>query len=269
VRTRIISDLHLGHSASRLHDPAMLEPVLEEVDHLVLAGDIWQQRKLGAGREEARRKYEELLTIAGDRGIAVEVLRGNHDPEGGEGVAWLADKAVLVTHGDALYEEATPWSREIGKYRKEVNAIVAKYESRNHLAEACSDRAKEIAMTLAVRPLPRLPPPFDFFATALWPPSRAFEVIRVWCGMGAEGLRFLEKSGEGARVLVCGHFHQAGIWEEKGRLMINTGSFMKGSCPWAVDLKDDRMTARELKIGGGNFVLGEVKGRWSLRDSQS
>ena len=248
MRTRIISDLHLGHSASRLNDPAMLEPVLEEVDHLVLAGDVWQQRKVGAAREEARRKYEKLLTIVEDRGVTVEILRGNHDPSGGKGVAWLADKAVLVTHGDAIYDEATPWSREIGKYRKEVNAIVVKYESRSHLAEACADRAKEIALTLKGRPLPRLPPPFNFFATALWPPRRTLEMIRVWRGMGAEGLRFLEKSGEGARVLVCGHFHQAGIWEEKGNLMINTGSFMKGSCPWAFDLKDGKMTARELKI---------------------
>jgi len=177
-------------------------------------------------------------------------------------VTWLADKSVLVTHGDAIYDDATPWSREIGRYRKEVDEIVKRYESESHLAAACADRAKEIALTLKVVPLPKLPPPFNFFATALWPPSRTFEMLRVWRGMGKEGLRFLAKSGEGAGVLVCGHFHQAGIWEKGGRLMINTGSFMKGSRPWAVDLKDGKLSARELNLAGSRYTLGEVKGRW-------
>ncbi|MFT6240135.1 MAG: putative phosphodiesterase [Akkermansiaceae bacterium] len=242
----------------------MLLPVLEEVDHLVLAGDVWQQRKVGTGWEEARRKYEALLTLAEERGIEVEVLRGNHDPEGGKGVTWLEGKAVLVTHGDAIYEDASPWSREIGRYRAEVNAIIEKYEGKSHLAAACADRAKEIAVTLKVIPLPKLPPPFNFFATALWPPNRMCEMIRVWGGMGKEGLRFLEESGEGARVLVCGHFHRAGIWERKGRVMMNTGSFMRGSRPWAVDLKEGKMTARALRLEGGLFLLDEVKGRWIL-----
>ena len=243
----------------------MLEPLFEDVDHFVLAGDIWQQRKVGPGRNQARKLFELLLGALDERGISYDLLRGNHDPEGGVGVAWLADGDILVTHGDAVYDDATPWSREIGSYRKEVNAIIENYDAKSHLASACSDRAKEIALTLKVVPLPKLPPPFNFFVTALWPPSRAFEMIRVWRGMGAQGLRFLGKSGEGAKVLVCGHFHQAGIWEKDGRLMINTGSFMKGSRPWAVDLNDGKMTATGLKMERDRFELGEVKGRWLLK----
>lgn len=245
----------------------MLEPLLEEVDQLVLAGDIWQQRKIGADRENAAELFQELLGMAKERGIEVQLLRGNHDPEGGAGVAWLADKAVLVTHGDAIYENATPWSREIGKYQNEVNAIISKYRDRSHLAEVCADRAKEIALTLRVLSLPKLPPPLNFFATAFWPPGRTFEMIRVWLGMGKQGVKFLRHSGEGADVLVCGHFHQAGIWEEGGRVMINTGSFMRGSKPWAVDVNGSKLTARELVLKGHRFSCGEVKGRWILRES--
>ncbi len=266
MRTRIISDLHLGHGASRLRDPEMLAPVLDGIDHLVLAGDVWQQRKVGPGQKEAARLFEKLLKMAASRGVTVEVLRGNHDPEGGAAVAWLAERSVLVTHGDAVYDDATPWSREIGRHRAEVEAVIAKYASQSHLAEACSNRAKEIALTLKIVPLPKLPPPFNFFATALWPPSRTFEMLRVWHGMGRRGLKFLADSGEGASVLICGHFHQAGIWENAERLMINTGSFMKGSRPWAVDLNSGKLTARELKLEGGTFILGEVKGRWILRE---
>ncbi|MGC6466049.1 MAG: metallophosphoesterase [Akkermansiaceae bacterium] len=262
MKTRVLSDLHLGHSASRLSDPGMLEPLFEGVDRLVLAGDVWQQRKMGEDQARAERMFNRLLERLDDLKIEVTLLRGNHDPEGGDGVAWLADRAILVTHGDAVYDDATPWSREIGRYRAEVHEIVDRYSSRSHLAEACADRAKEIALTLKVIPLPKLPPPLNFFSTAFWPLSRPFEMIRVWQGMGDQGLRFLEHSGEGASVLVCGHFHQAGIWERNHRIMINTGSFMRGSKPWMVDLEDGVLTACLLTKASEGFVAGEVQGRW-------
>ncbi|MFT7444129.1 MAG: hypothetical protein ACI9AF_001030, partial [Granulosicoccus sp.] len=34
--------------------------------------------------------------------------------------------------------------------------------------------------------------------------------------------------------------------------------------PWAVDLKEGKMTARALRLEGGLFLLDEVKGRWIL-----
>ncbi len=242
----------------------MLTPLLEGVDHLVLAGDIWQQCKLGAGRDLANEMFRELRELIDRRGIKLTLLRGNHDPDGGDGVAWLADRQVLVTHGDAVYDDATPWSREIGRYRKQVQAIIDQYAPQSHLAAACVDRARDIANTIKPVPLPRLPPPFNFFATAFWPLSRPFEMIRVWAGMGDQGLRFLRHSGEGAQVLVCGHFHNAGIWEERGFLFLNTGAFMKGARAWMVDLDDLKITARSIKRHDQSFHPGEVKGRWLL-----
>ena len=265
MRTRIISDLHLGHSASRLKSVEMLEPVLEGVDHLILAGDVWQQRRVGDGGEDAGRLFDELLSLAKSSGVVVEVLRGNHDPNSGKGVAWLAERSVLVTHGDAVFDDATPWSREIASYREEINSIIRKYDPESHRAQACVERAREIALTLKVIPLPKLPSPLDFFITALWPPSRFFEIFRVWRGMGRQGLQFLSHSGEGACVLVCGHFHRSGIWEAKGKVMINTGSFMNGSQAWAVDVNQEKLTARELIFSKNCFELGPVKGRWILR----
>lgn len=265
MRTRILSDLHLGHSASRLTDPAMLDAVLEGVDQLVLAGDVWQQRGAREPREKGKRLFESLRERIAKRGISLEVLRGNHDPDSGRGVAWLADRAILVTHGDAVYDEGTPWSADLGRYRKEVAAIIADYAKRSGSAEACSERARRIAHTLRALPLPNLPPPLNFLATAMWPPSRPLEMVRVWRGMGRAGLDFLERSGEGASVLVCGHFHRAGIWERDGCLMINTGSFMPGSQPWAVDVHGAKLTARRLVLNAGAFEPGEVTGRWILR----
>lgn len=244
----------------------MLQSVMEGIDHLILAGDVWQQRKVEQGHAKAGELLDELLDLAREHGVMVELLRGNHDPESGKGITWLAERSVLVTHGDAVYDDATPWSREIGKWREEVNAIVEKYRPMSHRAEACADRAREIALTLKVVPLPNLPSPLDFFATALWPPSRAIEMARVWKGMGDQGLKFLRDSGEGARVLVCGHFHRAGIWQDGMHVVINTGAFTKGSRVWAVDLERGNVTARELKFREDRYQLGDVKGRWLLAE---
>ena len=245
----------------------MLDPVLDGVDHLILAGDVWQQQKVGVGFGDARSLFQELLWLAKKRGVLVETLRGNHDPDSGKGVAWLADGAVLVTHGDAIYDDATPWSREIGRYREEINVLIQKYAPQSHSAEACSERAREIALTLKAISLPKLPSPFDFLVTALWPLNRSFEMLRVWQGMGEQGLRFLNHSGKGACVLICGHFHRPGIWQKEGKVMINTGAFMQGSKPWAVDVNDGKLTARELVLCGDKFGLGGVKGRWILQRS--
>ena len=264
MKTRILSDLHLGHSASRIEDCEMLEPLLEGVDHLILAGDVWQERIAGERVTNAGILFAQLKKMVHDRNLSVEILRGNHDPGTPQGVAWCADRVVLVTHGDAVYDEATPWSREFGYYREEIRKIVDRYEPQSHLAQACSDRACEIANTIQPRKLPKLPVPFNFFATALWPPSRTFEMIRAWRTMGREGLRFLKKSGEGAKVLVCGHFHRAGIWEDGEHVAINTGSFMKGSKPWLVDVEGAEVIARAIDLDEGMFVEGEVKGRFGI-----
>lgn len=240
----------------------MLEPVLEGIDHLVLAGDVWQQCQVGPCREGARQKYEELLGMVREMGGTFEVLRGNHDPEEGAGVVWLADRAILVTHGDAIYSDASPWSRELPKCRTEIEEVIARYAPFEHLPEACADRAREIALVLKFHPLPKLPPPLNYFATALWPPGRSFQMLRVWRKMGEEAHRFLRRSGSGASVLVCGHFHRAGIWENNGRLVLNTGAFMRGCQAQAVDWDGKELTARELRLRNDRFELGEVKGRW-------
>ena len=37
---------------------------------------------------------------------------------------------------------------------------------------------------------------------------------------------------------------------------------MKGSRSWAVDLNENKLTAREIELNGEHFVPGEVKGLW-------
>lgn len=251
---RILSDLHLGHASSRIQDASQLAPLFEGCEKIVFAGDVWQAKK--GTHPGCHDIFEELKSLVGARGV---YLRGNHDPESGEGIAWLAGRRVLVTHGDAVLDEATPWAREMPRFRDEVRAIVARYDRDD--PQACSDRAKEIAITLKPRPFLKIPPPFNFFASALWPPTRPFEMIRVWSTLGEECHRFLKRVAPETGVLVCGHFHRTGFWEKEGRLVINTGSYMRGSTAWCVDLTDDWLLVREV-VSEEGWQAGQVIGRW-------
>ncbi len=78
--------------------------------------------------------------------------------------------------------------------------------------------------------------------------------------MGERGLDFLEHSGEGAHVLVCGHFHRPGVWMRDHAVVINTGAFMRGCHPWMVEIEGDLITVREVR----RFKLGEVKERFRI-----
>jgi len=174
VKTRILSDLHLGHVASKVSAAQLLEPLLEGCDRLILAGDIWQERTQGESFEKAKGLLDDLMQMVDQRGIQLELLRGNHDPGSEKGIAWLLDRKVLVTHGDAVFDDATPWSREIATYRDEVDAIVERYRKKSHLAEACSERAREIALRIKSKPLPRLPVPLNFFCDSAMAPLPVF-----------------------------------------------------------------------------------------------
>ena len=77
MKTRILADLHLGHSASRIEDCEMLEPLLEGVDYLILAGDVWQERIAGERVTNAGILFAQLKKMVHDRNLSVEILRGN------------------------------------------------------------------------------------------------------------------------------------------------------------------------------------------------
>jgi hypothetical protein len=61
-----------------------------------------------------------------------------------------------------------------------VRKLIAENPEADRNLAARLQRAREIAFMLKSKPLPRLPVPLNFFATALWPPSRPFQILRAW-----------------------------------------------------------------------------------------
>ena len=64
-------------------------------------------------------------------------------------------------------------------------------------------------------------------------------------------------------ILVCSHFHRAGVWKDGDYAAINTGSFMKGSNPWLVDVEEDTV-ARAIEFDERVFQPCDIKGRFQI-----
>ncbi|MGE9267004.1 MAG: metallophosphoesterase [Verrucomicrobiales bacterium] len=264
--TRILSDLHLGHPATRVKKGRGLRPLLEGCERVIFNGDTWQERWRDR-RDEGKAELDALRRLLDELGVEGVFLPGNHDPETGErtGYVSLGELGeILVTHGDGVYDVASPFSREIWHYRKEIKDLITKFPEGDRELEARLARAREIAKVIKPTPLPDLPVPLNFFATALWPPSRPVQIARAWREMPRESLAFLQKFAPAAKVLVFGHFHRAGIWEKDGRVLVNTGSFMRGGAAQIVDLQGGVMKVRAVREMNALFYPSEVKGRWQL-----
>ena len=108
----ILSDLHLGHSASRIKSAEQLRPLLEGAGTVVFNGDTFQELSKDF-RPRSEVLLEGLRKLCSELGAEPVFLPGNHDP-GWEGQGWLelAEGKVIITHGDAVMWGGSPWSRE-------------------------------------------------------------------------------------------------------------------------------------------------------------
>ena len=262
---RVISDLHLGHVATRVKDARGLRPLVEDCEGVIFNGDIWQER-WKACREEGAEQFDRLKELLADYGRNHAVLPGNHDPDTGlrEGYVKLGSRGqILITHGNGIFPEASPFSREMWYQGKEIRKFIADHPEGDEDLEGRMKRARGIAKLLMPTPLPKLPVPLNFFATALWPPTRPFQIIRAWTQMGPAGFAFLDRFAPECTALICGHFHRAGIWEEGKRVMLNTGAFIRGSTPHVAEIEGDQIRLRKVKELRGVFYPCETVGAFN------
>lgn len=231
---RILSDLHLGHKASRIERVSALRPILAGAGTVVFNGDTWQELAEPL-RERSAAMLEELKELCADEGAEAVFLSGNHDP-GWPGSGWLelADGRIIVTHGDALLFDGSPWKREILNGGEQVRKLWQQHPDAGHNAEERLRLARSIARTLEAMEYPKGRHLIQLAWDAVRPPKRALKMLRAWFTQGSAGARFCECYFPRAEALVIGHFHWQGCWVKNHRRIINTGSFINpGRAHWA------------------------------------
>jgi len=267
ARVRILSDLHLGHKVSRVDEVAALAPLVEGVDTVVFNGDTWQELSRDF-RPRAERQVDELRGLCAAAGAETVFLSGNHDP-GWPGDGWLefAGGRIVVTHGDTLLHDGSPWKHEILENPERVEALWREHPDAEHNPAARIRVARAIASELRSVKHPRGRSLLRRVWDAAMPPQRAWHIIDAWLRQADEGAAFCDRYFPRAEFLVIGHFHRAGCWRRGGRIVINTGSFMSPGRACLVDWFPDegRLVYADInETDAKAFSVGDVRGVWRL-----
>ncbi len=267
--TRILSDLHFGDRASRLHQLDQLRPLLAGVSHLVLNGDTLDTRP-SQTPEHTQRCRAEVAAFFAAHVARTTFLTGNHDADlSPHHHLDLAEGAVFATHGDILFDDIVPWSQDAPAAGRSIAQELQRLP-----ADLRSDLDQRLAVFRRVaHAIPqrhqseprRLRYSLRYLADTVWPPHRVFRILHAWRVMPARaaalGLRYRPK----ARFILTGHIHRPGIWRQPGETtVINTGSFTPPLGGYAVDLTREYLQVRRIGARGGEFIPGPVRAEFPL-----
>ena len=264
---RILSDLHLGHKVSRVEQVESLRPLIAGAGTVVFNGDTWQEL-LAPMRERSAAMLAELRAICTEEGVDTVFLSGNHDP-GWPGDGWisLARGRIIVTHGDTLPFDGSPWKREILAGSARVTELWTQHPNAETDVSERVKLAREMSRALCSVEISRgrsfLQRAFD----AACPPKRAIKILQAWFTQPSAGEAFCSRYFPSAEFLILGHFHRQGCWLRGGRRIINTGSFMNpGRAHW-VEWNQGRLSRGVINESPTHCRIGKTLGLWKLDDS--
>jgi len=259
---RILSDLHLGHSLSRIRRVDVLRPLISGAGTVVFNGDTWQEFR-GPWGGRAAAMLAELRALCDEEGVDAEFLTGNHDP-GWDGPGWLslAGGRIIVTHGDCLFPAGSPWKREVVRGRKDVARLWEKHLDATWRIDARIAVAREIARRFQSVEYPSGRSLLARAWDAAMPPQRALHMLESWWLRKQAAERFLETYFPDAEVLIFGHFHMHHCWDLGRHLVIDTGSFVSpGKAHW-VQWRDGWLECGQVMESPDEFRMGASLRTW-------
>lgn len=237
-----------------------LLPLLDGTDALLLNGDTLDTRHGGSAERTARLRAE-VLTFFSNQGIPVTLLSGNHDPDiGSTHFLDLADGRVLLTHGDIVFDDIVPWSRDAADVRAALaEEFKALPEGEREKLEPRLRAYRRAALRIPQRhqaETSRLKHALGYLCDTVWPPLRFARILRAWSATPGLADATLARHRPQARFLVMGHTHRAGVWEQaRGTAVVNTGSYCHPFGAAAVDLDGDSLSFRPVVRQNGEFRL--------------
>lgn len=269
VSLRILSDIHFGDRASVVDTLESLLPLLDGAERIVLNGDTLDTRR-GGNRARTERLRSEVESFFANQPVPVTLLSGNHDPDiGATHLLDLAEGRLLLTHGDIVFDDIVPWSREVEQVRVLLGEELARLGPReNAPLEALLAAYRRASERLPQRHQGESNPlkhALGYLKDTVWPPQRIARILRVWSRTPGLADALLARHRPNARFLVMGHTHRAGVWTlPRGTTVINTGSYCHPFGPAAVDLEGDSLCFRPVVRRKGEFRLARNARRLSL-----
>jgi predicted phosphodiesterase len=266
---RIISDIHFGDRASRVHRLAQLRPLLDGVTHLVLNGDTLDTRP-GPSPAHTAECRAAVAAFFSRQVARTTYITGNHDADfSPHHYLELGGGSIFVIHGDILFDNIVPWSRDAPfagrRIAEELQRLPAAL--RQNLDQRLAV-FRRVAITIPQRhhsERRQLRYTLRYLADTVWPPHRVLKIVQTWQVLPGLAADLLRRHRPNARYILTGHTHWPGIWRRPdGITVINTGSFslLVGAC--AVDLTAGKITVRRIVRRAGEFRPGRILAEFPL-----
>lgn len=256
---RIVSDLHLGHIRSTIDDASQLDFLLDGIKHLIVAGDMSEDRP-GLYCTAGHRQRDKFIAMCAARGVTLHELAGNHDPSDRPSMALINDGLISVHHGHTLYKVVAPWGWEYINHGDLCDDLVKSRPQADTDLEARFTLARD--MSNLIFPIYEIPvghhgdeqPKRRSFLVKvlhiLWPPVRPWRILSAWAHRFSLADSFASRFTPQARLVIFGHFHRRGIARRHGRLYINTGAVFRHATSYAVDLYRGQLSVRSYTPAG-------------------
>ncbi len=266
---RILSDIHFGHKASTVKSLDQLAPLTEQVDHLIFNGDTLEQKYRDSPLHESDPlpTFTQFSNFFEKRVPEVTYITGNHDPQvSSSHHCFLNSNEVFVTHGDAIFENITPWCGIL----KSINNALDKLGtpgSHQSLSERL-DLTKRVTIEAHKDTLKHDPTvwgKFLVFAHQAWPPTKPFRVIKAWRDAPDKAVQLAKESALPSKFIVIGHTHFPGIWQRGEHIVINTGSYFPWPTRYAVDVEGSSLKIRKVVKKQGKFHPGRIIREFQLK----
>ena len=262
---RILSDLHCYDARSQVRDLRQLEPLLAGVRTLVINGDSCEMRP-GVPVPDVARLQDFFRT----RVPEVVFVTGNHDPDISDThELLLAEGRVWVTHGDACFDDLTPWSRMLPQLRRAVHGLLAADPAADYRDVATRLRIARQAARIVGTEIDPADAGFQATLVRLWdtffPPTQIFAMLRAWRDLPVLAASLAQAQRPTAQVVVTGHVHFPGVWVRPLHpAVINTGSFFSPLGGHLVDVERERVVVRRIRRRSGQFEPGRLVGQIPL-----
>lgn len=255
-RTLIISDTHLGRR-SRTHMTAeALRPLWQGFDRVVFNGDI-AEVQMPHLRAQSAREVQRVIEYTERDGVELTVISGNHDAYISDiRHLTLMDGQVLITHGDVLHPAIAPWTHTAARMKATTDAaiaaslpeeeadiryrlILAQYVSHSEFLHSHNvDRNDESGLK-----------------DLLCRPWRFGLILKYWAQVPGLAAQFAQQCCPDAQVIVFGHSHHQGIWQRRGKTVINTGSFDFPGRPRGVVIQGNTLAVHDITRHHNAYAL--------------
>lgn len=243
----ILSDTHLGPPGRGARSAAALRPLWQGATEVIFNGDIAEVHD-PQWRGEAARQVMRIQEYCEVDDVRFTMLAGNHDPLiTDRRFLRLCRGEVFLTHGDLLHPAVSPWIKERALMKALHDDALAA------LDPAMRDVIDARAAALQIAELrkwdwqaahgdERLPKWRRMLDLAI----KTTRVMYYWQTLPRTAAQFAHEHVPDCRFFIFGHIHRAGIWHNRDKIIINTGSYDLPSRPHGVIIEGNTLQVKRI-----------------------